>query len=67
MMRRVVCIIMVVLFLATIVTGIAELHVHSDSSAHHVFIAVLFFISVCVHSWLNRKALIKHFSRASRD
>lgn len=67
MMRRVVCIIMVVLFLATVITGIAESHVHPGSSGHHVFISVPFLISVCVHVWLNRKAFIKHFSRANRD
>ncbi len=64
MMRKVVCIIMVVLFLVTMITGIVEL-VHPDDSAHHIVISILFFVLVCVHSWLNRKALVKHFSRAN--
>lgn len=65
-MRRVICIILVVLFLVTMITGIMGL-VHPDDSAHHVVISILFFVSVFAHSWLNRKALMKHFSIANRD
>ncbi|POZ59390.1 hypothetical protein C1O63_0703 [Dehalococcoides mccartyi] len=41
-MRRVVCLSMAVLFLATIITGIAEAHVHPGNSGHHVAVAIAF-------------------------
>ncbi len=50
MMKRVICIVMVVLFLATIITGIVESHVHPGNSGHHVFISILLLITVGVHA-----------------
>ncbi len=64
-MRRTVCISMCALFLVTTITGIVEL-VHPDVSAHHIVISILFFILVCIHAWLNRKTMVKHFSRVNR-
>ncbi|MCF7635016.1 MAG: hypothetical protein LLF82_000494 [Dehalococcoides mccartyi] len=61
-MRRVVCLSMAVLFLATIITGIAEAHVHPGNSSHHVAVAIAFIASILIHLVLNRKSFSRYLS-----
>ncbi|AMU87348.1 hypothetical protein [Dehalococcoides mccartyi] len=61
-MRRAVCISMAVLFLATIITGIAEAHVHPGHSGHHVAVAIAFIASILIHVGLNRKSFARYLS-----
>lgn len=60
-MRRFICIVMAVLFLATIITGIVE-HVHSGSSGCHIVIAILFIASTIAHVVVNRKTFARYLS-----
>jgi len=66
-MRRLICITTVLLFLATIFTGIAELHVHPGSAGSHVFIAVLLIASTLIHVIINRKSFIRYFTRPQKQ
>ena len=59
-MRRFICITMVLLFFAAVITGFAEAHVHPGSSGIHVFLAVLFVAFTVAHAALNRKALARN-------
>jgi hypothetical protein len=61
-MRKAVCITMIVLFLVTIFSGIAESHVHPGESGMHTFLAILFIASTLAHLAVNRKALVRYFS-----
>jgi hypothetical protein len=65
-MRRYICLTMVFLFFATIITGFAEAHVHPGSSGSHLFIAVLFVVFALVHGLINRKSLARHFVGATK-
>jgi len=65
-MRRVVCIIMVVLFLATIITAVAELHVHPGSSGHHIITAILFIAATLTHVVINRKLFTRYLLGSAR-
>jgi len=60
-MRRAICIIMVLLFLATIITGILEPHLHPGDAGHHIVIAILFIVAVLTHVVVNRKPFARHF------
>ncbi|AAW39202.1 hypothetical protein X793_07195 [Dehalococcoides mccartyi CG4] len=53
---------MAVLFLATIITGIAEAHVHPGNSGHHVAVAIAFIASILIHLVLNRKSFSRYLS-----
>jgi hypothetical protein len=62
-MRKVLGIAMPVLLILTIVTGIVEsqeFHAGRPPQAH-IFVAILFIVVMCIHAWLNRKALIKYY------
>ena len=65
-MRRVVGIAMAILFLATIVTGIAEGHVHPGNSGSHIVVAILFIASTITHIVINRKAFVRYLSTSNR-
>ncbi len=61
-MRKFICISMPILLILVVVTGIAEsqeFHAGRPPVAH-IFIAVLFILAMCIHAWLNRKALVKY-------
>jgi hypothetical protein len=64
-MKRIINPIMFLLFLVAIATGIGE-----SSSAHvgrpvaHITIIVLLVLTIGVHIWLNRKAVIKYLGLA---
>jgi hypothetical protein len=60
-MRKAVCLTMVILFIATIITGIAEGHVHPGRSGVHTVMAVLFIITALTHVAVNRKSFFRHF------
>jgi hypothetical protein len=65
-MRKILGIAMPVLLILTIVSGIAEsqeFHEGRPPEAH-IFIAILFIVVICIHAWLNRKALIKYYKSA---
>jgi len=68
-MRKFICIAMPVLLILVIVTGIAESHeFHAGRPpVAHIFIAILFILSMCIHALLNRKALIKYYSGPKKD
>jgi hypothetical protein len=53
---------MTILFLATVITGFAEGHIHPGDSGHHTVIAILFVISTVTHAAINRKAFARHFN-----
>jgi hypothetical protein len=59
-MRRLVCIIMVLLFIATVASGIVDWRTGSgeDDTPHPVF-AGLFTASMVVHILINRKRVLK--------
>lgn len=63
-MRKFVCISMLFLFLACIITGFAESHVHPGTSGIHTVLAILFVVSAFTHIAVNRKAFIRHFMGA---
>jgi len=67
-MRKIIGIAMPILLILVVVTGIAESQdFHAGRSpVAHIFIAVLFIVAMCVHAWLNRKALIKYFKGMDR-
>jgi hypothetical protein len=60
-MRKLVCISMLFLFFATVITGFAEGHIHPGQSGIHTVLAVLFVISTVTHMVVNRKSLVRHF------
>jgi hypothetical protein len=60
-MRKAVCLTMAVLFLATIITGIAEAHVHPGRSGVHIVIAVLFITATLTHIAVNWKTFLRYF------
>jgi len=60
-MRKIVCVFMALLFLLTIVTGIAESYVHPGQSGIHTVMAILFIIIILIHIIINRKALVRYF------
>jgi hypothetical protein len=62
-MRRVLGIIMPLLMVLVIVTGIAEARPsHTGLPAAHIFVTVLFIISLGLHIGLNRKAFLRYYS-----
>jgi hypothetical protein len=61
-MRRTVCIAIVILFPITVISGIAESHIHPGKSGVHTFFAILFILSTLAHVAISRKSLIKHFT-----
>jgi hypothetical protein len=68
-MRKFICIAMPVLLILVVVTGIAEsqgFHAGRPPEAH-IFIAILFILSMCVHAWLNRKALIRYYTDSKKN
>ena len=56
-MRRFISITMMVLFLLTFITGLAEAHVHPGESGIHTPLAILFVVVTVVHVALNWKAM----------
>jgi hypothetical protein len=66
-MRKVVCISMMLLFLATIITAVAELHVHPGSSGHHIIMALLFVAATLTHVWINRKPFTRYFMGSANN
>jgi hypothetical protein len=60
-MRRVLCIIMVVLLIVTIITGIAD-HVRAGSSALHIVTSLLFIASTIFHVVINKKLFARYLS-----
>ena len=60
-MRKTVCLIMVVLFFLTIITGIAEGHVHPGRSGVHTPIAVFFIAAALTHVVVNHKPFLRYF------
>lgn len=68
-MRKFIGITMPILFILVLVTGIVEsqeFHAGRPPEAH-IFIAVLFIAMMCIHVWLNRKALIKYYTGPKKD
>jgi len=61
-MRKVVCVTMAAFFFFTIITGIAESHIHPGHSGSHTVIAIIFIVSTLVHILINRKAFVRYFS-----
>jgi hypothetical protein len=62
-MRKANFMIMAVLFILTIVTGIAESSPsHGRPAAAHILVVILLVVSLLVHLWLNRKACARYFS-----
>jgi hypothetical protein len=51
---------MVILFVATIITGFASSNVNPDGGGPHTGVAILFIISTIAHSVVNRKLLVRH-------
>jgi len=67
-MRKFICIAMPILLILVVVTGIVEsqeFHAGRPPVAH-IFIAILFILSMCIHALLNRKALIKYYKGAGK-
>jgi hypothetical protein len=64
--RRTICIIMAISFLLTVITGLAESHVHPDRSGIHTVFAILFIVSTLTHVVINRKSLARHLSGPAR-
>ncbi len=60
-MRKYVSITLAVLFLAVVVSGFAEGHIHPGSAGHHTVISVLFLIMICAHVTINFKAFARYF------
>ncbi|MBN1191285.1 MAG: hypothetical protein JXA46_16135 [Dehalococcoidales bacterium] len=60
-MRRYIPITMAGLFFAAIITGIAESHVHPDSSGSYTVLSILFVTLTFIHVMLNRKAFVRYF------
>jgi hypothetical protein len=65
-MRRFICVSMVILFFATVITGFAEAHVHPGRSGIHTPLAILFVVSALSHGAINRKSLARHFGSAAK-
>jgi len=65
-MRRFICVTMVVLFLATIFSGLAESHVHYGRPGLHIFIAVLFILATLAHTIVNRRAPARNLMGAPK-
>jgi hypothetical protein len=61
-MRKAVCVTMAAFFIFTVITGIAESHIHPGRSGSHTVIAVIFIVSTSVHILINRKAFFRYFS-----
>jgi len=61
-MRKIICIAMAVFFLFTVITGVAESHIHPGQSGSHTVISIFFVISILVHILINRKAFVRYFS-----
>ncbi|MFA5064201.1 MAG: hypothetical protein WC566_01870 [Dehalococcoidia bacterium] len=67
-MRKFIGIAMPVLLILVVVTGIVEsqeFHAGRPPEAH-IFMAVLFIVVMCIHAWLNRKALIRYYSGSKK-
>jgi hypothetical protein len=66
-MRRVNFIFMAILFILTIITGIAESSPsHGNPAVAHILLVILLVISLLVHLWLNRKACSRYLSNPPR-
>jgi len=62
-MRRINSILMLVLMVLIIFSGIAESRPsHAGPAVFHIFVTVLFILSLALHLYLNRKALRKSLS-----
>lgn len=62
MIRQVISILMGVLGILTVLTGIGEaFRPWEEIPIHHIIVASLFIIAVCIHAWLNRKPLVRYF------
>ncbi len=59
-MRKGICLAMGILFVATVVSGIAESHVHPGKSGLHTVMALLFVAVALIHIMLNRKAISRY-------
>lgn len=61
-MRKNISIAMVLAFVVAMLTGIAEASPnHSGLPAAHIIIVSLFTAVLCIHLFLNRKALSRYF------
>ena len=65
-MRRFICIAMAVSFLATVITGFAESHVHPGSAGFHTVVAIIFVISTLTHVVINRKLMARHLMNPAK-
>jgi hypothetical protein len=65
--RKGICLIMGILFLVTIISGIAESHVHPGNSGLHTVVAVLFVISIIIHVAINRKSFSRYLLTGSTN
>jgi hypothetical protein len=60
-MKRIINPVMFLLFLLAIATGIGESSpAHTGRPAAHLTIIILLVMTVGIHIWLNRKALMKY-------
>jgi hypothetical protein len=59
-MRRAICLITALLFIATIITGFAVTDVHRTDGGPHTGVAILFILATLAHVVVNRKSMIKH-------
>ncbi len=67
-MRRFNAIAMSILFVLTFITGIAESGPsHPGPAVAHIFLVVLFTLSVITHVVLNRKALARYFGKTEHS
>jgi hypothetical protein len=61
-MRRLIFFAMAVLFLSTILVGIAESHVHPGSAGHHIIASIVFSLFLLTHLVLNRKSIARYIT-----
>jgi hypothetical protein len=67
-MRKALTICMLVLFILTILTGVAESNPrHAGPAVAHIGITILFIITVLTHAWVNRKAFRRYFLGSGKE
>jgi hypothetical protein len=60
-MRRVVGILLVMLFLATTITGFVEPQLDPGDAETHTIISILFIFVMLTHVVINRKPFVRYF------
>ena len=65
-MRKIISLLLAILFLAAIISGFAESHVHPGSAGHHTAISLIFAALIFFHVALNFKALTRYLIGSSK-